>query len=148
MLVVDKVFFASDHAGVELRLFLGSYLKDIGCGVEDFGCSADDAAVDYPDYVLDVVTHVSDRSFGVLICGTGIGMSIAANRNKRIRAALCHDALFARLAREHNDANVLCFGSRYIGPEVAKSVLYTFLTTKFSGGRHVKRVEKLSQMGS
>ncbi|MCU7611671.1 ribose 5-phosphate isomerase B [Anaplasma capra] len=147
MLVVGQVFVASDHAGVELRLLLSSYLRDIGCKVADCGCDANDSSVDYSDYVSGVIDCVSESSFGVLICGTGIGMSIAANRSRRIRAALCHDSLFARLAREHNDANVLCFGSRHIEPDVAKSVLYTFLTTKFLGGRHAARVKKLGEMG-
>ncbi|ACZ49299.1 ribose 5-phosphate isomerase [Anaplasma centrale str. Israel] len=148
MLVVDRVFVSSDHAGVQLRLLLGAYLEGLGCSVADCGCDVSDDAVDYPDYVPGVVDYVSDTSFGVLICGTGIGMSIAANRSRWVRAALCHDSLFARLAREHNDANVLCFGSRYIDPDVAKSVLYTFLTTKFLGGRHSARVKKLGEVGS
>lgn len=145
VLVVKRVFLSSDHAGVELRLFLSAYLRDLGCEVFDCGCDPKEHSVDYPDYVHDVVREVSDTSFGVLICGTGIGMSIAANRNKNIRAALCSSTMLAKLSREHNDANVLCFGSRYIDPDTAQSVLYTFMTTAFLGGRHAVRVQKLGE---
>lgn len=144
MLVVKRVLISSDHAGVQLRLLLREYLESVGCSVEDCGCDQG-AVVDYPDYVPEVVRSVSETSFGVLICGTGIGMSIAANRYSHIRAALCFDPVFAQLAREHNDANVLCFGSRYIGYDAARSVLHTFVTTKFTGGRHLERVKKLMQ---
>ncbi|MDB1135700.1 ribose 5-phosphate isomerase B [Candidatus Anaplasma sp. TIGMIC] len=143
MLVVKRVLISSDHAGVELRLALSAYLESIGCAVTDYGCDPSCSAVDYPDYVHDVVQNVSPTSFGVLVCGTGIGMSIAANRNRNIRAALCFSPLFARLAREHNDANVLCFGSRYIELDTAKEVLHTFVSTKFLEGRHMARVMKL-----
>ncbi|MFV9839130.1 MAG: ribose 5-phosphate isomerase B [Aaplasma endosymbiont of Hyalomma asiaticum] len=143
MLVVKRVFISSDHAGVELRLSLKEYLEGIGCAVVDCGCD-DGVVVDYPDYVAMVAQGVSETSFGVLVCGTGIGMSIAANRYRHVRAALCHDKTYAQLAREHNNANVLCFGSRYIANDAAKSILHTFLTTKFSGGRHLERVKKLS----
>ena len=143
MLVVDRVFISSDHAGVKLRLFLREYMKSIGCAVVDCGCD-DGMIVDYPDYATMVAQGVTETSFGVLVCGTGIGMSIAANRYRHVRAALCLDKTYAQLAREHNNANVLCFGSRYMEYDTARAVLYTFLTTEFSGGRHLERVRKLS----
>ncbi|KJV68866.1 ribose 5-phosphate isomerase B [Candidatus Neoehrlichia procyonis] len=145
MLILKKVFISSDHAGVKLRLVINSYLQSLGCAVKDYGCVIHDAIVDYPDYVKDVVYYVShdEQSCGILICGTGIGMSIAANRYKKIRAALCHSIMFAKLAREHNNANVLCLGSRYTNDDDAKAITYQFLITEFSSGRHAERIKKL-----
>ncbi|QJC27536.1 putative sugar phosphate isomerase YwlF [Anaplasma platys] len=144
MFVVNKIFISSDHAGIELRQVLSSYLESLGCTVVDCGCDPEGSeSVDYPDYVPEVVRRISDTSFGVLICGTGIGMSIAANRHRNVRAALCFNMSFAKLAREHNNANILCFGSRYISQDTAKDVMHAFITTKFLGGRHAIRVQKL-----
>ncbi|MEH0831436.1 ribose 5-phosphate isomerase B [Anaplasma bovis] len=146
MLTMRRVFISSDHAGVELRLLIKKYLENMGYHVEDFGCDPHNtSAVDYPDCVREVVLNVSmGNGIGVLICGTGIGMSIAANRNTKIRAALCSTVTLSRLAREHNDANILCLGARYLDPDRAKSILHTFISTEFSGGRHLERVKKLS----
>ncbi|MGN7619243.1 MAG: ribose 5-phosphate isomerase B [Ehrlichia sp.] len=141
---MQKIFISSDHAGLELRLAIRLYLESLCYVVEDYGCIDHDVPVDYPDYVQDVVRQViSTLGFGVLICGTGVGMSIVANRYKKIRAALCYNPEVARLAREHNDANVLCLGARYVSLQEAQSIAHRFLNTKFSGGRHIQRVEKI-----
>ncbi|CAH58133.1 ribose-5-phosphate isomerase [Ehrlichia ruminantium] len=142
---MQKIFISSDHAGVELRLFIKLYLESLSYTVEDYGCVISDVIVDYPDYVQDVVHCVTsnDSGFGILICGTGIGMSIAANRYKKVRAALCYTTELARFAREHNNANVLCLGARYITYEKAKLIVYKFLNTKFAEGRHTQRIEKI-----
>jgi len=119
-------------------------VRALGHEVLDLGCDGPDS-VDYPDFGKAVAAAIADgrAERGVVVCGTGIGISIAANRNARVRAAVCHDETSARLAREHNDANVLALGSRLIGSEVAKACLRVFLTTKFAGGRHAARVAKL-----
>ncbi|WDM85757.1 ribose 5-phosphate isomerase B [Ehrlichia sp. JZT12] len=141
---MQKIFISSDHAGVTLRLAIKLYLENLGYVVEDYGCTRFDIAVDYPDYVQDVVNQVINNvGFGILICGTGIGMSIVANRYKKIRAALCYSVEVAKLAREHNDANVLCLGARYISHQEAQSITCKFLNTKFSEGRHTQRIEKI-----
>lgn len=141
----DKVVaIASDHAGVALKAMLVDELSALGYTVKDLGTDGPES-VDYPDYghalAEAIESGVAPR--GVLICGTGIGISIAANRHKLVRAAVCHDTVSARLSRQHNDANVLALGARLIGEEVAKDCLRTFLSTEFEGGRHVRRVEKL-----
>ena len=142
----ETIAIASDHGGFELKALLKAQLQDLGYAVLDLG--PDDAgSVDYPDFAYALVTALRDgrASRGVLMCGTGIGVSIAANRYPNIRAALVHDAFTARLCREHNDANVLCFGGRTIGPDVAKDCLRIYLETEFeSRGRHSRRVGKLS----
>lgn len=141
----DTIAIAADHAGVELKSLLRKELEGMGLRVLDLGTDSD-ASVDYPDYAGAVACAIADRkaSRGVLICGTGIGISMAANRVKGIRAAACSDATSARLARQHNDANVLALGARLIGPEVAKDCLKVFLETPFDGGeRHSRRVGKL-----
>ncbi|WP_395877407.1 ribose 5-phosphate isomerase B [Ehrlichia muris] len=145
MLTMQKVFISSDHAGIELRLVIKLYLDGLGYIVEDYGCVESSIAVDYPDYVQNVVNCVINNTlgFGILICGTGIGMSIVANRHKKIRAALCYNVEVAKLAREHNNANILCLAARYINYEEAQSIVYKFLTTKFSEGRHVQRIAKI-----
>jgi len=116
----------------------------MGYDVLDLGCNGP-ASVDYPDFGRAVAEAVANgrAERGVIVCGTGIGISIAANRNPRVRAAPCHDETSARLAREHNDANVLALGARLVGPEVAKACLRVFLATEFAGGRHAARVAKL-----
>ena len=140
------IAIACDHAGLALKRELVTALEATGFAVTDLG-THDAASVDYPDYADAMAQALrqgrADR--GVLICGTGIGISIAANRHAHIRAALCHDATTARLAREHNDANVLVLGARTIGIEVAKDCLATFLRTPFASGRHAGRVVKLSR---
>jgi ribose 5-phosphate isomerase B len=143
--MADLVAVAADHGGYELKCLLVPELRALGYEPLDLG-TANAEAVDYPDYADRLAEAVSQgrAKFGVLICGTGIGMSIAANRNRGIRAALCHDGLTARLARQHNDANVLALGGRILGVELAKDCLRNFLATKFEGGRHARRVAKFS----
>lgn len=140
----ETIAIAADHAGFEMKSQLVDELRQGGFAVLDLGTNSSQS-VDYPDFadVLAKAIKAGQARRGVLICGTGIGISIAANRHKGIRAALCHDATDARLAREHNDANVLVLGGRTTGMENAKDCLKTFLATPFSGGRHVRRVEKL-----
>lgn len=142
----DVVAIASDHAGYELKTALKQELTSLGCLVVDLGADGSES-VDYPDfgYAMAHALRAGKAQLGVLVCGSGIGISIAANRYPEIRAALVHDGLGARLARQHNDANVICFGGRMIGDEVARDCLRVFLETAFEGGRHIQRVEKLSQ---
>jgi len=140
------IAIASDHAGYELKEVLKQEIRVLGFDVNDLG-PAHGQAVDYPDYAnaLAEWIKINDGSMGVLICGSGIGMSMAANRHKAVRAALCHNGLSAALARKHNNANVLCLGARLIGTDLAKDCLKHFITTEFEGGRHEGRVAKLSQ---
>ncbi|MFM2130379.1 MAG: hypothetical protein RL477_1925 [Pseudomonadota bacterium] len=140
----ETVVIAADHGGVELKSLLSADLRARGLGVLDLGTNSSDS-VDYPDFAQALAAAIRDGRArrGILICGSGIGMSIAANRFPEIRAALVHDHLSARLCRQHNDANVLCLGGRLIGPEVARDCLAAFLDTEFEGGRHARRVAKL-----
>ena len=141
-----KVAVAADHAGFELKAALAKVLRDdLGCEVIDLG-TASPEAVDYPDYAMRLVEAMrSGRvDVGVLVCGSGIGMSIAANRHPSIRAALCANTEMARLARQHNDANVLVLGSRLTDAATAAACLEAFLATEFEGGRHARRVAKLA----
>lgn len=143
-MAAGPIAIASDHAGFELKTALIEELKSAGAAVLDLGTNAPDS-VDYPDFAdaLAKALHDGRAAFGVLVCGTGIGISMAANRHKGIRAAHCRDTTDARLARQHNDANVLALGARTTGPEVAKDCLRIFLATAFEGGRHQRRVDKL-----
>ena len=142
-----RIALGADHAGFELKERLKADLARQGHEVEDFGTTTSDPA-DYPDYAAAVARAVasggSDR--GVLVCGTGTGMAIAANKVRRVRAAPCCDAEAARLARAHNDANVLALAGRRLGPEAAEEILTTFLATPFDGGRHARRVAKISAL--
>lgn len=141
---ISKIYIASDHAGYEAKIQVKSILENMGVLVIDLGTDNAKNSVDYPDFAALVANSIkSNDEFGVLICGSGIGISIAANRFSHIRCALGHNATIARLSREHNDANVLCFGARVVGAEVIKDMVEVFFTTEFSGGRHQKRVEKL-----
>lgn len=144
-MAADPIAIASDHGGFELKTVLVEELKAAGHSVLDLGTMSSDS-VDYPDFADALAKTIGDgrAGRGVLLCGTGIGMSMAANRHRGIRAAVCRDVTETRLARQHNDANVLCMGGRVTGPEVAKDCLRTFLETKFEGGRHARRVAKLS----
>jgi ribose 5-phosphate isomerase B len=137
---------ACDHAGLPLKLELVAALRASGHEVLDLG-THNAASVDYPDFADALAASLADgrADRGILICGTGIGISIAANRHRHVRAALCHDATTARLCREHNNANVLVLGARTTGVEVAKDCLSAFLTTGFAGGRHAGRVAKLAR---
>lgn len=141
---ISQVYIASDHAGYEAKMQVKSILENMGVLVIDLGTDNATNSVDYPDFATLVANSIkSNDEFGVLICGSGIGISIAANRFSHIRCALGHNATIARLSREHNDANVLCFGARVVGAEIIKDMVEVFFTTEFSGGRHQKRVEKL-----
>ena len=139
-----KFYVATDHAGIDLKDFTVEILRKKGHEVIDLG-PFDKERVDYPDYAVKVCQHVLEDSAsqGILICGSGIGMSMAANRFHGIRAALCHDAYTASVARGHNDANVLCFGERIVGQGVAESILDAWIAGTFEGGRHCGRVEKI-----
>jgi len=141
---MSKIALASDHAGFELKEVLREELKGLGHDVLDLGTSNPDS-VDYPDFGLKAARAVAagDAQAGVIVCGTGIGISIAANRVPGARAALCHDTTTARLSREHNDANILALGARVIGTETARDCVRAFLETPFAGGRHQRRVDKL-----
>ena len=139
---INKVFLASDHAGFELKNELKEAIKGLGYDVTDLGTD-DKSSVDYPDYAHLLASKLEPNCYGVLVCGTGIGISIAANRHENVRCALCHDEFTARLAREHNDANVIAFGARVIGAGVAISAVEVFLKTEFAGGRHERRVKKI-----
>jgi ribose 5-phosphate isomerase B len=136
---------ASDHAGFDLKELLKRDLQQAGHDVLDLGTKSTES-VDYPDFGKAMADAIGSGKAGrgVLVCGTGIGISIAANRNPKVRAAVAHDVTSARLSREHNDANVVAFGARLIGAEVAREALKVFLATKFEGGRHAGRVAKLS----
>ena len=138
------IALASDHAGFAMKQELKADLEAMGYAVLDLG-AFDESSVDYPDFGKAMADAIESGQAerGVLVCGTGIGISIAVNRSPSVRAALCHNETTARLAREHNDANVLALGARIIGGEVAKDCLRTFLQTEFEGGRHSPRVEKL-----
>lgn len=141
-----KVAIASDHGGVQLRQEIKKLLDDLEIEYEDFGCECE-TSVDYPDYALPVAEKVANGEFdrGILICGTGIGMSIAANKVKGIRCALVHDVFSARATREHNDSNILAMGARVIGPGLACEIAKVWLTTDFTGGRHERRINKINE---
>ena len=140
-----KIAVGSDHGGFEFKQLIIKFLHEIGQDVDDVGCY-DTQSVDYPDFAdkvcAEVQSGVCER--GILICGTGIGMSITANRHRDIRAALCHESYTARMSREHNNANVLCLGGRVLGQEIALDVVGTWVETEFAGGRHQRRLDKLS----
>jgi ribose 5-phosphate isomerase B len=140
-----RIAIASDHAALALKSALAEYLCAAGHDVADLG-PHDDASVDYPDYGYRVASAIADGSAerGVALCGSGIGISIAVNRNPAARAALVSEPLSARLSREHNDANVIAMGARLIGIEMAKACIDAFLSTEFGGDRHQRRVDKLS----
>jgi ribose 5-phosphate isomerase B len=142
------IVIASDHAGVEMKSQIVAVVGEAGHDIRDLG-PADATSVDYPDFAHLVAEAVAtgEAERGVLICGTGIGMSMTANRHPLVRAALCHDAFTAEMARRHNDANVLCFGARSTGPGVAEQMVRIFLETPFDGDRHQRRVEKIEREG-
>ena len=139
-----RLIIGSDHGGLQLKLELRRLLDERDVEYLDIGCH-DATSVDYPDYAHQVAAAVVEGGFdlGVLVCGTGQGMAMAANRHPGVRAALCTDVFSARMARAHNDANVLCLGGRVVGPGLARAVLEAFLDTGFEGGRHVARVSSI-----
>jgi ribose 5-phosphate isomerase B len=136
----------SDHAGYALKEALKRALSDWGVAFEDLG-TFDETSTDYPDYAHEVASGVASGKYqrGVLVCGTGLGVAMTANRHKGVRAAPCTDSYAARMTRAHNDANVLCLGSRIVGPGLAEDILKAFLDGQFEGGRHAKRVEKIDR---
>ncbi len=140
-----RIAIASDHAGVALKEALAGWLRDGGHDVFDLG-PAGEAKVDYPDFGARLACAIADGEAerGIAICGSGIGISIAVNRNPACRCARVGDPLSARLAREHNDANVLALGARLIGVDMARACVDEFLSTRFAAGRHQARVDKLS----
>ena len=145
--MADRIIAGSDHAGLRLRAEALEVAKGLGFEVEDVGPFSGES-VDYPDFARQVGETVAAgrASFGVLVCGTGIGMSIAANKVKGVRAALCTTELEARMARAHNDANVLCVGERIVGPGLGAAIVKAFLETAFEGGRHERRVKKIADL--
>ena len=140
-----RIAIASDHAAVELKADLREYLISLGHEVADLGPETADR-VDYPDYGYKLAEHIAagQADFGIAACGSGIGISIAVNRNPALRCALVSEPLSAALAREHNDANAIAIGARLTGIDMAKACLDAFLSTEFGGGRHAGRVDKLS----
>jgi len=142
-----RIALGCDHAGFRLKEAIKAYLASKGFRVLDEGTYSEDA-VDYPDLAKKVVQDIKESraDFGILICGTGVGMSISANRVKGIRAALCLFPEMAKLAREHNDANVLVLPGRFLGVELAQWIVDAFLSSNFEGGRHTRRIEKIERM--
>jgi len=142
-----RIAIGSDHAGFRLKQVLLEHVASLGHESSDFGCP-DETSVDYPDFAVPLAQAViaGEQDLGILICNTGVGMSIAANKLKGIRAALCHDTFSARRARQHTDANILCLGSWCIGEGAARDVVETFLNGEFQGGRHVRRLEKVKAL--
>lgn len=144
-----KVAIASDHGGINIREEIKSLMEEMGVEFEDFGCDCE-TSVDYPDYALPVAEKVASGEFdrGILICGTGIGMSIAANKVKGIRCALVHDVFSAKVTRQHNDTNMIAMGERVIGAGLAREIAKAWLTSDFEGGRHATRIGKITEYES
>jgi len=140
-----RVIIGSDHGGLALKNEIKDYVAELGHEVVDVGTNSNQS-VDYPDFGKLVAEKVAagEAEQGILVCGTGIGMSITANKVKGIRAALCTDCFMAEMARRHNDANVLVLGGRVLGGELAKKIVHEYLTTDFEGGRHARRLEKIA----
>jgi ribose 5-phosphate isomerase B len=141
---MKRIIVGGDHAGLALKRALVEALTTKGYAVEDIG-SHDESAADYPDYARRVASMVAngDAPLGLLVCGTGVGMSMAANRYAGVRAVVCSEPFSAMMARRHNDANVLCLGARVVGSGLAEEILDVFLATEFEGGRHSRRVAKI-----
>jgi ribose 5-phosphate isomerase B len=142
-----RIALGADHAGFPIKETIREYLEGAGYPLEDLGTWSEES-VDYPDYGKAVGEHVANRQadYGIAVCGSGIGIAIAANKVPKIRAALAHDVNTARLAREHNDANVLAMGGRIVNGKLAIEMVQAFLTTAFLGGRHARRVDKIVLM--
>ena len=138
---------ASDGAGFKLKCVVSDYLKGLGYEIIDCGTDSE-ASCDYPDYAVKCCLEITEgrAGFGILCCGTGVGMSMAANKVKGIRAACCSDTFSARATRSHNDANVLCIGERVVGPGLAKELIDAFISTSFEGGRHQRRIDKVMEI--
>jgi len=143
--MINKIALGCDHAGLELKNIISDFLKSNNYVVNDFGTNDADS-VDYPDFAQNVAKSIinSESDFGILVCGTGIGISIAANRFSEIRAANCCTVEMAELSRQHNNANIIALGARIIDKETALDCVKAFLTTDFEGGRHQRRIDKMS----
>jgi len=143
---MKKISIASDHGGFDLKKDISLFLDHLGYEVNDLGPNNSNA-VDYPDYGISLATHISNNidTYGIVICGTGIGMSIVVNRFPGIRGALCSDIYTAKLSREHNDSNLLVMGGRVLGVGLAREIVQVWLSTPFEGGRHKKRLDKITQ---
>ena len=141
---MKKIVIANDHAAVSMKFQIKKYVEELGFKVINVGTDEINSC-DYPDYAYKACQKIinNEAEYGILICGTGIGMSIAANKIKGIRACACSETFSARMSKEHNDANVICFGERVVGIEIAKEIVKTFLESKFLGDKHAKRVKKI-----
>ncbi len=139
-----SILIGSDHAGFALKHHLKTVIEELGLTVVDVGCHSEESC-DYPEFGADLCTRIRNQeaSRGILVCGTGLGMSMTANRFKGIRAALCVTEYHARMSRAHNDANVLILGGRVVGPDLARSILEVWLETPFEGGRHQRRIDAI-----
>ena len=144
---MEKIAIASDHGGFELKENIIAYLIKKGLEVDNFGAHSTDS-VDYPDYGIKLAQAITDKKFvrGILICGTGVGMSIVVNRFPGIRGTLCSDVYTAKMCREHNNSNILIMGGRVIDVSLAIEILETWLNTEFEGGRHQRRLDKINQI--
>lgn len=142
-----RIILGSDHGGRRLKEEIKGLLRSMDIEFDDVGCHSDDSC-DYPDYALPVAKKVAAGEFdlGILVCGTGIGMSIAANKVKGIRCAVVSDEFSARMSREHNDANILALGERVVGTDLAKSIVKTWVSTEFAGDRHSRRLQKIQEI--
>jgi ribose 5-phosphate isomerase B len=142
-----KIAFGCDHAGFPLQAEVLDTLRAAGHEVIDLGARSATESVDYPDFAHAVAAQITagEVALGILVCGSGVGMSMAANRHPGVRAVVCSEAYSARMARLHNDANVLCFGARVVGPGVARALVEAFVGTAFEGGRHARRVAKIER---
>lgn len=144
-----KISIGSDHAGYNLKKIISDFLKNKGQEIIDVGTTSSEKSVDYPDFAKAVALNVAEGKSerGIIICGSGVGASIAANKIKNIRAGLCHDTYSAHQGVEHDDMNVLCLGARIVGEELAKEIVSAFLSAKFSyEERHMRRLEKIKKM--
>ncbi|EPZ2214871.1 ribose 5-phosphate isomerase B [Listeria monocytogenes] len=142
-----KIAIGNDHVGIELKPVIVAYLQDLGHEVDDFGACSNERT-DYPEYGKKVAESVAagKSDLGILICGSGVGISIAANKVNGIRAVVCSEPYSAKLSREHNNTNILAFGSRVVGAELAKMIVQNWLDAEFEGGRHAKRVEMIARI--
>lgn len=142
-----KIAIASDHGGFRLKEEIKKFLDELDMNYSDFGTFSE-ASVDYPDFALEVAERVRTGEYerGILVCGTGIGISIAANKVPGIRAALCHDTFSAQATREHNDSNILALGERVLGFGIARDIVKIWLTTPFGGDRHLRRLKKIEEI--
>jgi ribose 5-phosphate isomerase B len=142
-----KIAIGSDHGGFELLQKIKEFLTEKGYEYEDLGASSIDALDDFPQYAFKIAKAVAEKKFdrAILMCGTGVGMCIAANKVKGIRAAMCNDLFTAKMSREHNDANILCMGGRVVGPILAEEIVETWLETEFLGDKYKRRIEEVNE---